>query len=261
MGQPACRPGGAGRCGVRRGKAGTAEHFLRCLRVLDHSGRVPSWAEELEYAQRTGVPQTARGRNIYKPEILHKIGEQHRSTSCPDLDDAFFERLEKAGQIAFCPVKRGVIEGYIHCYWRVRQNPKQDQNGAKEWRRNWTSIAKQAGSLAASLKATGIFEDKFWTILSIRAKCWHEPGGRHSSARSNCLLQSASSSPQREPRRATACQCYCSDRTERRLCACGLPCVRDLRRHFPKRNTETCGYCLCGLLQHSASSASGREKR
>jgi hypothetical protein len=107
MGQPACRPGGDGRCGVRRGKAGTAEHFLRCLRVLDHSRQVPSWAEELEYAQRTGVPQTARGRNIYNPEILYRIGEQHRSTSCPDLDDAFFESLEKAGQVAFCPVKRG----------------------------------------------------------------------------------------------------------------------------------------------------------
>jgi hypothetical protein len=68
-----------------------------------------------------------------------------------------------------------VIEGYIHCYWRVRQNPKQDLNRAKEWRRKWTSIAKQAGSLAASLKATGVFEDRFWTILSIRANAGTNP--------------------------------------------------------------------------------------
>ena len=128
------------------GKAGTAEHFLRCFRVLAHSRQVPSWVEELEDAQRTGVPQTARDRNINDPAMLHEIGEHHRlricSTSCPDLDDAFFERLETAGQVAFCPVKRGVIEGYIHCYWRVRQNPKRDLNRAKEWRRKWTGIAK-----------------------------------------------------------------------------------------------------------------------
>ena len=96
-----------------------AEDLVRCLRVvadevLPQTRQVLSGCvEELEDAlpKRTGVSQTAQDRNYTDPEMLHKFGEQHRlricSTACPDLDDAFFERLEKAGQVAFCPFSRG----------------------------------------------------------------------------------------------------------------------------------------------------------
>jgi hypothetical protein len=102
-------------------------------------------------------------------EKLHKLGAAfgNRSTQRPDLDDAFFEKLE-AGHVAFCPLCRGKIEGFIHTYWMVRQDRKSDHSSAKQWKRKWrTGVVQQAASLAASIKASGALEDDLWMLLNI----------------------------------------------------------------------------------------------
>ena len=107
----------------------------------------------------------------FSAENMHKLGEAHRhrnqSTQRPELDDAFFEKLE-GGQVAFCPLCRGKIEGFIDSFWSARQDRKRDRSQAEQWKRKWrTSVAQQAASLAASIKASGAFEDEMWPVLNM----------------------------------------------------------------------------------------------
>jgi hypothetical protein len=125
----------------------------------------------LEELQETLQPQTRGFRSsrkkmdhFFAAESLHKLGEMigNRSTECPNLDAAFFEKLE-AGHVALCTLCRGKIEGMIHTYWSVCQ----DKGRAKQWERKWrTGVAQQAAALAASIEASGALDDDLWMRLN-----------------------------------------------------------------------------------------------
>jgi len=126
-------------------------------------------SEWLEQSQKTLPPQPRAVLSAQKisAESLHKLGEAfgNRSMQCPDLDDAFFEKLE-AGH-AFCPLCRGKIEGMIDTYWTVCQDKKKNRSRAKQWARKWrTDVAQPAASLAASLKASGALNDELWLLVN-----------------------------------------------------------------------------------------------
>ena len=123
--------------------------------------------EELNEAlSRQTVASRSNGKRPWlAPENLHKLAAAfgNRSAQRPDLDDAFFEKLE-AGHVVFCPLCRGKIEGFIHTYWMICQDRKGDhQQLERKWR---TGVVQQAASLAASIKASGALEDDLWMRLN-----------------------------------------------------------------------------------------------
>lgn len=144
---------------------------LRC--VVDHLlasfGQVlSSCCEELEEPLPQREPHAGAARSmlhrILSDENLHALGESdlfsNGSQQGPALDDAFFERLEKSdrsGAVALDPLARGILEGYLRCFWFVCQNPEEN----KRHRRR----AKRTASLGASIDASGTFKvEKFRSL-------------------------------------------------------------------------------------------------